>query len=42
MIFFPLYAFLAGGRRGVAAMVKNILRPAVTAFATQSSAATIP
>ena len=38
----PLYAFLAGGRRGVAAMVKNILRPAVTAFATQSSAATIP
>ena len=42
VIFFPLYAFLAGGRRGVAAMVKNILRPAVTAFATQSSAATIP
>ena len=40
VIFFPLYAFLAGGRRGVAAMVKNILRPAVTAFATQSSAAT--
>lgn len=42
VIFFPLYAFLAGGRRSVAAMVKNILRPAVTAFATQSSAATIP
>ena len=42
VIFFPLYAFLAGGRHGVAAMVKNILRPAVTAFATQSSAATIP
>ena len=34
VIFVPLYAFLAGGRRGVAAMVKNILRPAVTAFAT--------
>ena len=34
LVYYPLC--------GVAAMVKNILRPAVTAFATQSSAATIP
>jgi len=42
VIFFPLYAFLAGGRLGVKRMVKNIFPPAITAFATQSSAATIP
>ena len=42
VIFFPLYAFLAGGKLGVKRMVKNIFPPAITAFATQSSAATIP
>ena len=42
VIFFPLYAFLAGGKLGVRAMLKYIFPPAVTAFATQSSAATIP
>ena len=41
VIFFPLYAFLAGGRLGVKRMVKNIFPPAITAFATQSSAATM-
>ena len=42
VIFFPLYAFLAAGKQGVATMVKHIFPPAITAFATQSSAATIP
>ena len=42
VIFFPFYAFLAGGKLGVRTMLKHIFPPAVTAFATQSSAATIP
>ena len=42
VIFFPLYAFMSGGNKAVVAMVKNIFPPAITAFATQSSAATIP
>ena len=42
VIFFPIYAFLAGGKLGVRTMLKHIFPPAVTAFATQSSAATIP
>lgn len=42
VVFFPLYALLAGGRPGVRRMLKHIFPPAVTAFATQSSAATLP
>lgn len=42
VIFFPLYALFAGGRLGLKRMLKYILAPAVTAFATQSSAATLP
>lgn len=42
VIFFPLYAFIAAGKQGVKTMVKHIFPPAITAFATQSSAATIP
>ena len=42
VIFFPLYAFMAGGKQGISTMVKHIFPPAITAFATQSSAATIP
>lgn len=41
-VFFPLYALFAGGRLGLKRMLKYILTPAVTAFATQSSAATLP
>ena len=41
VIFFPLYAFMAGGKQGISTMVKHIFPPAITAFATQSSAATI-
>lgn len=40
VIFFPLYALFAAGKTGLKRMLKYILAPAVTAFATQSSAAT--
>ena len=42
VIFFPIYAFMAGGKEGIKVMVRHIFPPAITAFATQSSAATIP
>ncbi len=42
VIFFPIYALLAGGKLGLNRMLKYILPPAVTAFATQSSVATLP
>lgn len=42
IVFFPLYAYFAAGKVGVTRMIKNIFNPAVTAFATQSSVATIP
>lgn len=41
-IFFPLYALFAAGKPGLQRMLKYILTPTVTAFATQSSAATLP
>lgn len=41
-IGFTLYAFLAGGRKGVIRFWKNILAPAATALGTGSSVATIP
>ncbi len=42
LIAFPAYSFFAGGSLGVRQMVKNITNPAITAFATQSSVATLP
>lgn len=42
MAAFPAYAYFAGGKDGVKRMFANILSPAVTAFATQSSIATLP
>lgn len=42
VVFFPAYAYFAGGKLGVKKMVQNIFNPAVTAFATQSSVATLP
>ena len=41
ILAFPLYAFIAGGKDGVRAL-KNIIPPAITSLATQSSIATIP
>ncbi len=42
LIFFPLYAYFAGGKQGVKTMAAHIFNPAITAFATQSSCATLP
>lgn len=42
LIFFPLYSYFAAGKQGISRMLKNIFNPAVTAFATQSSVATLP
>lgn len=42
VIFFPLYALFSGGRLALRRMLKYIFTPALTAFATQSSAATLP
>lgn len=39
---FPFYAFLAGGKEGIKRMFQYIYSPAITAFATQSSMATLP
>ncbi|GIN88234.1 sodium:proton antiporter [Heyndrickxia sporothermodurans] len=39
---FTFYAFLAGGKRGTKIFWKEIITPAATSLATQSSVATIP
>lgn len=39
---FPLYAYFSGGKEAVKRMTNNIISPAITAFATGSSIATIP
>ncbi|WP_284139305.1 MULTISPECIES: dicarboxylate/amino acid:cation symporter [unclassified Virgibacillus] len=41
-IGFTLYAFLAGGKKGVTRFWKNILSPAVTSLGTGSSIASLP
>ncbi|MBT2216238.1 cation:dicarboxylase symporter family transporter [Virgibacillus dakarensis] len=41
-IGFTLYAFLSGGKKGIARFWKNILNPAVTALGTGSSIASLP
>ena len=42
VVFYTIYAFLAGGRKGVVTFWKNVIPPTLTALATCSSAATIP
>lgn len=42
LVAFAVYAFLAGGKNGVRKFFVNILSPAVTSLATQSSIATLP
>ena len=42
IIVYTLYAFIAGGKKGVVAFWKNILPATITALATCSSAASIP
>lgn len=41
-IFYTLYAFIAGGKKGVKTFWKHAIPPTLTALATCSSAATIP
>ncbi|WP_337020065.1 dicarboxylate/amino acid:cation symporter [Oceanobacillus massiliensis] len=41
-IGFTIYAFIAGGRKGIARFWKNILSPAATALGTGSSVASLP
>ena len=41
-IFYTVYAFIAGGKKGVVAFWKNAIPPTLTALATCSSAASIP
>lgn len=41
-VAFAVYAFFAGGKKGVRLFFANILSPAVTSLATQSSIATLP
>ena len=41
-IFYTLYAFIAGGKKGIKSFWKNALSSTVTALATCSSAASIP
>jgi len=41
-VAFAVYAFVAGGKKGVKMFFANILSPAVTSLATQSSIATLP
>jgi Na+/H+-dicarboxylate symporter len=42
IVMYTLYAFVAGGRKGVKVFWKNIFNPTVTSIATCSSAACIP
>lgn len=42
VVFFPLYAYIAGGKEGLRRMLRYILPPTVTSIATQSSIATLP
>ncbi len=42
VVFYTIYAFIAGGKKGVVAFWKNAIPPTLTALATCSSAASIP
>ena len=42
VVFFSLYAFMAGGRKGLTVFWKNNITPSLTALGTCSSIATIP
>lgn len=41
-IFYTLYAYIAGGKKGVKLFYKNIINSVVTSLGTQSSLATLP
>ena len=41
-VFFPIYAFIGGGKQGPKVMFSKLLKPAAVSFGTCSSVATIP
>lgn len=41
-VAFPIYGYVAGGKEGARRLMKNMLPPGITAFATGSSIATLP
>lgn len=42
VIFYTIYAYIAGGKKGIKVFFKNILAPTATSLATQSSLASLP
>lgn len=42
LVFYTLYAFIAGGKKGVKLFYKNIINSVITSLGTQSSLATLP
>ena len=42
VIFYTIYAYIAGGKKGVKVFFKNIFAPTATSLATQSSLASLP
>lgn len=42
LIFYTLYSYIAGGKKGIKKFYKNILAPTLTSLGTQSSLATLP
>lgn len=42
LVFYSIYAYIAGGKKGVKVFWENIIGPTLTALATQSSLATLP
>ncbi len=42
LIFYTIYAYVAGGTKGIKMFYKNVLSPTATALATQSSLASLP
>lgn len=42
LVFYTIYAYIAGGKKGIKAFWKNSIPPTLTALATCSSAASIP
>ena len=42
LVFYTLYAYIAGGKKGIKVFYKNIINSIVTSLGTQSSLATLP
>ena len=42
LVFYTIYAYIAGGKKGIKLFYKNVLTPTATALATQSSLASLP